>query len=213
VLYAYPAHFSDRLVETMRELLNVVPYLDIPLQHSHDDILLRMNRRGTNADIVRLIETLREKIDGVAIRTTFIVGFPGETEKHFEHLLDFMKRMCFDRVGMFAYCAEEGTPAATFPDQVPDEVKEARRDTAMQLQRGISLANNKRLIGKRLRALIEGESPGNQGVAIGRTYRDAPEIDGRIFVEDDSLRAGTMVDVEVTGAQEYDLVGKKVHET
>jgi ribosomal protein S12 methylthiotransferase len=213
VLYTYPAHFSDSLIETIRDLPNVVPYLDIPLQHSHDDILARMNRRGANADIVRLADKLRERIGGVAIRTTFIVGFPGETEAHFEHLLDFVKRMCFDRVGIFAYSAEEGTPAAAFADQVPDEVKEARRDTAMKVQREVSLAINKGLIGQKLRVLIESESTEDQGVAVGRTYRDAPEIDGHIFVEGRSPRAGTMIDVEVTAAEEYDLIGKRVDET
>jgi ribosomal protein S12 methylthiotransferase len=211
VLYTYPAHFSDNLIGTIRDLPNVLPYLDIPLQHSHDDMLARMNRRGTNAGIVRLMDELRESIDDVAIRTTFIIGFPGESEEHFEHLLDFIERMCFDRVGIFAYSAEKGTRAAEFVDQVPGEVRDARRDTAMELQRGISLANNKGLIGKKLRVLIESESPGNVGVAVGRTYRDAPEIDGCIFVEGCSpVAAGTMVDVEVTGAQEYDLMGKKV---
>jgi ribosomal protein S12 methylthiotransferase len=210
VLYTYPAHFSDDLIETIRDLPNVVPYVDVPLQHSHDDILARMNRRGTSADIVRLIEKLRDKIDGVAIRTTFIVGFPGETEEHFEHLLDFVGRMCFDRVGIFAHSAEEGTPAAAFGGQIPEEVKEARRDAAMELQRDVSLAINRRLVGRKLRVLIEGESPEDDGAAVGRTYRDAPEIDGQIFVEDSSLRAGTMIDVEVTGAEEYDLVGKRM---
>ena len=213
VLYTYPTHFSDSLIEASRDLPNVVPYVDIPLQHSHDDILARMNRRGTSADTAQLVEKLRNRISDVAIRTTFIVGFPGETESHFEHLLDFVERMCFDRVGIFAYSAEEGTAAVAFADQVPDEIKEARRDTAMKVQREVSLAINKGLIGRRLRVLIESESTEDQSVAVGRTYRDAPEIDGQIFVEGGSPRAGTMIDVEVTGAEEYDLNGKRVDET
>jgi ribosomal protein S12 methylthiotransferase len=217
VLYTYPAHFSQRLIETMRDLPNVVPYLDIPLQHSHDEILARMNRKGSSDDIRRLINTLRETIDGVAIRTTFIVGFPGERDRHFAHLMRFIERMRFDRAGVFTYSRENGTRAAGFPDQVPDEVKEARRAAAMSLQQEISLANNRRLIGERLTALIDGVCTlpvegvtEDQWFAVGRTYRDAPEIDGQIFVDADSLSAGTMVEVEVTGAEAYDLIGKKV---
>jgi len=217
ILYTYPAHFSERLIETIRDLPKVVPYLDIPLQHSHDEILARMNRKGGSDDIQHLVATLREKIDGVAIRTTFIVGFPGEQERHFAHLLRFIERMRFDRAGVFTYSRESGTRAAGFPDQVPDEVKEERRAAAMSLQREISLANNRRLIGTRLTALIDGlcalpveGSAEDQLRAVGRTYRDAPEIDGQIFVNDDSLPAGTMVEVEVTGAEAYDLFGKKV---
>ena len=217
LLYTYPAHFSERLIETMRDLPNVVPYLDIPLQHSHDEILARMNRQGTSDEIVRLIDTLREKLDGVAIRTTFIVGFPGEKEEHFQHLLSFLDRMRFDHVGVFTYSPEKGTPAAEFRDQVPDEIKEARRHAAMSLQGDISLANNRRLIGARLTALVDGacsrpvgDSTESRWFAVGRTYRDAPEIDGQIFVDDDSLAAGTMVDVEVTGAEAYDLIAKRV---
>jgi len=217
VLYTYPTHFSERLVETMRDLPNVVPYLDIPLQHSHDEILARMNRKSGSDEIRRLIDTLRETIGGVAIRTTFIVGFPGERERHFAHLMRFIERMRLDRAGVFTYWRESGTRAAAFPDQVHDEVKEARRAAAMSLQQEISLENNRRLIGTRLTALIDGvcaspveDSTEDQWCVVGRTYRDAPEIDGQIFVDDDSLAAGTMVEVEVTGAQAYDLIGRKV---
>ena len=210
VLYTYPDHFTDRLVDAIRDLPNVVPYLDIPLQHSHDEILARMNRRGTSEEIERLIDTLRERINGVAIRTTFIVGFPGEEERHFEHLLDFMERTRFDHVGIFSYSPEEGTPAAAFPDQVPVPVKEARRDVAMRLQSGISLANNRRLIGEKLTVLIEAPSSDREGFAVGRTYRDAPEIDGQMYVVGESLSTGTMVEVEVTDAEAYDLIGKRV---
>jgi ribosomal protein S12 methylthiotransferase len=210
ILYTYPTHFSNHLIETIRDLPKVVHYLDIPLQHSHDDILARMNRRGTNADITRLINRLRETIHGITIRTTFMVGFPGETEKHFEHLLDFMERMCFDHVGIFAYSAEQGTKAALFPEQVPEPVKQERRDAAMRLQNAISLASNKRLVGRRFRVLIDSASSERKRFALGRTYRDAPEIDGRTFVQGNDLLPGTMVDVEITGAEAYDLIGKRV---
>lgn len=212
VLYTYPDHFTDALVDAMRDLPNVVPYLDIPLQHSHDEILARMNRRGSSGEIERLIDTLREKMDGVAIRTTFIAGFPGEEERHFEHLLDFIERTRFDHVGIFMYSPEEGTAAAAFPDQVPEQIKEARRNAAMELQHGISLANNKSLIGEKMTVLIEAPSSDREGFAVGRTYRDAPEIDGQIFVDDESLAAGTMVEVEVTDAEAYDLIGKRVQQ-
>lgn len=212
VLYTYPDHFSDRLIDAIRDLPNVVPYLDIPLQHSHDEILARMNRRGTSEEIERLIDKLRERINGVAIRTTFIVGFPGETERHFEHLMSFIERTRFDHVGIFAYSPEEGTPAAAFADQVLGPVKEARRDRAMRLQNEISLANNRGLIGKTLTVLIEAPSSDREGCAVGRTYRDAPEIDGQIYVAGQSLTAGTMVEVEVTDAEAYDLIGKRVQQ-
>jgi ribosomal protein S12 methylthiotransferase len=217
VLYAYPAHFSERLIETMRDLPNVVPYLDIPLQHSHDEILARMNRKGSSDDIRRLVGTLREKIDGIAIRTTFIVGFPGERERHFRHLMRFIEQMRFDRAGVFTYSRENGTPAARFPDQVPEKVKESRRAAVMSLQQEISLENNRRLIGTRLTALIDGVSDRpvegstkSRWFAVGRTYRDAPEIDGQIWVDDDSVPAGTMAEVEVTDAEAYDLIGRKI---
>ncbi len=213
VLYTYPDRFTASLIEAMRDLANVVPYLDIPLQHSHDEILARMNRRGTSDEIDRLIGTLRENIDGIALRTTFIVGFPGEEERHFEHLLDFIERTRFDHVGIFTYSPEEGTAAAAFPDQVPDRTKEARRDEAMRLQNKISLANNRRLIGERMTVLIEASASDREGFAVGRTYRDAPEIDGQIYVVGESVAAGTMVEVEVTGAEAYDLTGKKVRDS
>jgi len=212
VLYTYPDHFTDALIDAIRDLPNVVPYLDIPLQHSHDEILARMNRRGSSGQIERLIDMLREKIDGVAIRTTFIVGFPGEEERHFEHLLGFIERTRFDHVGIFTYSPEEGTAAAAFPGQVPEQIKEARRNAAMELQHGISLANNGRLVGDEMTVLIEAPSSDREGFAVGRTYRDAPEIDGQIFVDDQSLAAGTMVEVEVTDAEAYDLIGKRVQQ-
>ena len=213
VLYTYPDRFSARLIETMRDLPNIVPYLDIPLQHSHDEILARMNRRGTSGEIDRLIDTLRENIAGIALRTTFIVGFPGEEDRHFEHLLDFIERTRFDHVGIFTYSPEDGTAAAAFPHQVPDRTKEERRDEAMRLQNEISLANNQRLIGEKITVLIEASASDREGFAVGRTYRDAPEIDGQIYVDGEFLAAGTMVEVEVTGAEAYDLIGKKVKDS
>jgi len=212
VLYTYPDRFTARLIDAMRDLPNVVPYLDIPLQHSHDEILARMNRRGTTDEMERLIDTLRENIDGIALRTTFIVGFPGEEERHFEHLLDFIERTRFDHVGIFAYSPEEGTAAAAFPDQVPEGTKEARIDEAMRLQNRISLANNKRLISERMTVLIEASASEREGFAVGRTYRDAPEIDGQIYVDGEFLAAGTLVEVEVTDAEAYDLIGKRVQQ-
>jgi ribosomal protein S12 methylthiotransferase len=203
LMYAYPGYVTPRLIELMAERAPILPYLDIPLQHAHPATLRRM-RRPANVDWVRkTIAALRSSMPDIAIRTTFIVGYPGETEEEFQALLDFVQDMQFDRVGVFSYSFEPGTPSAGLPDQAPDEVKVERRDRLMALQQGISLARNQAFVGRTLDVLMEGQG---DGLSIGRSFRDAPEIDGLVFIEGDAP-LGEIVPVRITGALEYDLSG------
>jgi ribosomal protein S12 methylthiotransferase len=203
LMYTYPQHISSALVDIMASQENVCRYIDMPLQHSHPDVLRRMRRSPNTAQVRELIHQLREAMPDIALRTTFIVGYPGETEAEFEHLMGFMEEIAFDKVGVFPYSPEEGTPAASLPDQVPDEVKEERFHQAMLLQQGISEARNQAQVGRRLKVLIEGHG---DGISVGRTYRDAPEIDGLVFVSGE-VDDNQFVDVEIVEAMEYDLVG------
>jgi len=206
VMYAYPGCVTHRLVETMARHPQILPYLDIPLQHAHPSVLKRM-LRPANVDWVReTIAGLRELMPDIAIRTTFIVGYPGETEAEFGALLDFLQEMQFDRVGAFTYWMEPGTPAARLPNQVPDEVRDERYNRLMEVQQGISLARNLAQVGRTVKVLIEGEGDGK---SFGRSYRDAPEVDGLVIV-DEALSVGDMLTVRITGAMEYDLVGVAV---
>ena len=203
VLYTYPDTVDDELVATLRDEPKVCEYLDLPLQHINARILKRMNRRGDPQSIRALLRDCREK--GMFLRTTFMVGFPGETEEEFEELLDFVKEIRFDRLGAFAYSPEEGTAAADMPDQVPDEVKQERLERLMQLQQGISLELNKRRVGEVCEVLVEGF----EGLTYyGRSMREAPEIDGKVFfISERELEPGQYVRVRITGAEEYDLQG------
>lgn len=210
LMYAYPGAVTDRLIEVMATNDKVVKYLDIPLQHAHPDTLRRM-RRPSNIDwVYRTIGKMRAAIPGLAVRTTFIVGFPGETDAEFDALMQFVEEMQFDRVGVFTYSFEANTPSGQMPDQVPVEIAEARRDALMRRQQQISLAKNHRFVGATLTTLIEGNDP-EQEISVGRTYRDAPEVDGLVIVEG-TLPAGEMVPVKVTGALEYDLTGMVLQE-
>jgi len=210
VMYAYPALVNDELLEVMAAEPKICRYLDIPLQHVSDAILTRMNRRGKRKDITTLVRQMRTAVPGITLRTSFIVGFPGETEEDFRELLDFMKTVRFDRVGVFTYSPEEGTPAAGMSGQVPEEVKAARKESAMLLQRKISLERNRAKVGRELTVLVEGRT-GGKGVFYGRSEGDAPEIDGKVFVRAGrDLSAGELVRVRVTGAREYDLEGAPV---
>ncbi len=207
ILYCYPEEITEDLICAIRQEPKVLPYLDMPVQHASDRILKRMARRTTRADLEQIIRHLREEIPGIALRTTLIVGFPGETDEDFEELVTFVKEMKFDRLGVFTYSREEGTPAASFPDQIPEEVKQQRRDTIMALQQEISREKNQSLVGKTFEVITEGYLP-DDGVYTGRTYRDAPGVDGLVFFESDAdLLSGTMADVKITGASEYDLTG------
>jgi ribosomal protein S12 methylthiotransferase len=203
IMYAYPGAVTDRLIETMATRPQVLHYLDIPLQHGSRQTLLRM-RRPANIDwCYRTIEKMRTAMPDLAIRTTFIVGYPGETEAEFAELKQFVRDLQFDRVGVFTYSFEENTPSAEQPNHVPEEVKQARRDELMELQQGISLAKNQAQVGKTLNVLVEGHG---DGLTIARSYRDAPEIDGYVILEGDAP-VGAMIPVRITGAMNYDLVG------
>lgn len=204
VLYSYPQHITSRLVDVMAAHEQVCHYLDMPIQHSHPEVLRRMRRSPDITGVRRLIATLRQRIPDIALRTTFIVGYPGETEQEFAHLLDFMQEMTFDKVGVFAYSWEAGTPAATMPDQVPEQVKEERFHRAMELQQGISLARNKAQVGRILPVLIEGQG---DGISVGRSYRDAPAIDGMVLIRG-TVSPGEMVPARIVQGLEYDLVGE-----
>jgi len=203
LMYAYPQHITPRLIEVMARHPQVCHYLDLPLQHAHPDTLRRMNRPPGVDSVRRLIAALRRAMPDIALRTAFIVGYPGETEEEFQALLDFVEEMAFDRVGVFTYSREEGTSAAALPGQIPDRVKEERYQRLMELQQGISLARNQQMIGRTLDVLVEGSG---EGLSVGRSYRDAPEVDGLVLVRDE-LPLGEIVPVLITGAMEHDLIG------
>jgi ribosomal protein S12 methylthiotransferase len=203
VMYAYPGYVTDRLIEVMATRKQVLPYLDMPLQHAHPKTLYRM-RRPSNIDWVhRTLGKMRSAIPNLAIRTTFIVGYPGETEEEYQTLVDFVKEIRFDRVGTFQFSFEPGTTSEPLGDPIPAEVKQERFERLMELQQGISLQVNQAYVGKRLDVLVEGR---DKGIAIGRSYRDAPEIDGLVFIEGNA-QIGDIVPVRISGAMAYDLTG------
>jgi ribosomal protein S12 methylthiotransferase len=202
LMYAYPGHVSQRLIEVMAAHDQVCHYLDLPLQHGHPDTLARMRRPHHVDKLLRWIESFRSAMPDAALRTTFIVGYPGETEAEFQGLLDFMQAVQFDRVGVFTFSREPGTPAYDLPDQVPDEVKQERYQRAMELQQSISLARNQAQLGRRLKVLVDGAG---DGVSVARSYRDAPEIDGFVVIEQE-LPVGQILPALVTGAMAYDLI-------
>jgi ribosomal protein S12 methylthiotransferase len=206
ILYAYPGYVTDRLIEVMAKYPQITPYLDMPLQHAHPAALRRM-RRPANVDwVYRTLEKMRKALPDLALRTTFIIGYPGETEEEFETLLDFIDEIRFDKVGAFKFSFEPGTASEPLGDPVPEEVKQERFERLMELQQGISLERNQALVGKTLDVLIEG---GSKGISLGRSYRDAPEIDGMVIVEG-KIPVGQMVPVRITGGMAYDLVGAPV---
>ncbi len=202
IMYASPLHVTERLIQALSSIPQICHYLDIPLQHAHPEILKRMRRPYTAERVIKLIEEIRQAVPDIAIRTTFIVGYPGETEEAFRYLVDFVEKMAFDRVGIFIYSREEGTPAASLPDQIPQEVKEERYRELMTIQQRISYRKNQQLVGKEMEILVEGY--GN-GLSVGRSYRDAPEIDGLVLVEG-KIPPGEMITVRIIKALEYDLI-------
>ncbi len=203
IMYAYPGYVTDELIETMAIHPQVLPYLDMPLQHAHPDTLKRM-RRPANMDWVhRTLEKMRKAIPELALRTTFIVGYPGETEEEFGALMDFVESTRFDRVGTFQFSFEEGTASEPLGDPVPEEVKNERLARLMSAQQQISMERNQAWVGKTLDVLIEGQG---DGISLGRSYRDAPEIDGMIVIEEE-LPIGDMLPIRITGAMTYDLTG------
>ena len=211
ILYAFPGYVTDRLIDVMANHPQILPYLDIPLQHAHPDTLTRM-RRPANMDWVRAtIAKMRTALPKLAIRTTFILGYPGETEAEFQTLLDFVEELRFDRVGAFQFSFEPGTASEPLGDPVPAGVKEERYERLMALQQNISLQINQSYVGQTLDVLVEGL---DNGIAIGRSFRDAPEIDGLVFIEaggskkpSEQLTIGSLIPVKITGAMAYDLTG------
>lgn len=213
LLYCYPEEITDELIAEIKTNPKVCHYLDMPIQHTEDAVLKRMGRRTNHKQLKELIEKLRREIDDIAIRTTLIAGFPGETEEEHEELMYFINEASFDRLGAFAYSREEGTAAAEMEGQIPEKQKEAWRDEIMELQQEITADGNKEMVGRKIRVLIDGYMPDNE-VYAGRTYRDAPDVDGYIFVHSDrKLMSGDMIDVLVTGAYEYDLTGDEINES
>jgi ribosomal protein S12 methylthiotransferase len=202
LMYTFPGHITPRLIETLARYPQVVHYIDVPLQHAHPEMLKRMKR--PNLDVTReMLDALRAALPDLAIRTTFIVGYPGETEEEYAALLEFLEEQQFDRVGVFEFSREDGTLAATLPDQVPGKTKKYRRERAMALQQKISLAKNQQCIGREMRVLVEGFG---EGMTIARSYRDAPEVDGVVLIQKE-LPLGEFARVKITRAMEYDLIG------
>ncbi|MCR5012402.1 MAG: 30S ribosomal protein S12 methylthiotransferase RimO [Lachnospiraceae bacterium] len=207
ILYGYPEEIDTELIKEMAENPKVCHYIDMPIQHSEDGILKRMGRRTSRADLVRVINGLRSSVPDICIRTTLITGFPGETEEDFLGLREFVKEMKFDRLGVFTYSREEGTGADKMPDQVPDEIKEARRDEIMALQQEIVFEKNENRCGQVLDCIVEGRIP-EDNILVCRSYMDAPNVDGFVFVETDmDPMSGTPLKVKITGADGYDLIG------
>ncbi|MGD0709122.1 MAG: 30S ribosomal protein S12 methylthiotransferase RimO [Anaerolineaceae bacterium] len=206
ILYAYPGYVTDSLIEVMANNHQILPYLDIPLQHAHPDVLRRMKRPADVEWVYRTLAKMRRAIPNLALRTTFIVGYPGETEAEFQTLMDFISEIKFDHVGVFPFSFELGTASESLGDPIPDEVKNERTARLMELQESISLAKNQTLVGKTLDILIEGN---DKDISIGRSYRDAPEIDGLTIIEGQAP-VGKIVKTRITGAMVHDLSGQLV---
>lgn len=208
ILYCYPEEITDELIQVMKEEKKICHYLDLPIQHASDAILKRMGRRTSKAQLEEIIAKLRKEIPDITLRTTLITGFPGETEEQHEELMEFVDEMEFDRLGVFTYSPEEDTPAALMDDQIEEEVKEDRQAELMELQQDIAFDLAEDMIGKEVLVLIEGKVA-DENAYVGRTYKDAPNVDGLIFVNtEEELMSGDFARVKVTGALEYDLIGE-----
>ena len=203
ILYAYPGYVTDELIEVMATYEQILPYLDMPLQHAHPAALRRMKRPANMDWIFNTLADMRVTMPDLALRTTFIVGYPGETEEEFQTLMDFIEEIRFDRVGAFQFSFEPGTTSESLGDPIPEEVKQERWERLMERQQNISLERNQSYVGKILDVLIEGQG---DGLSLGRSYRDAPEIDGMVIIEDE-IPIGSMVPARITGAMAYDLTG------
>lgn len=211
LLYLYPDNITDELIYSIKNNEKVVKYVDIPLQHINNQILKKMNRKTSKEEIINLIKKLRKEIPNIIIRTTFIVGFPGEKEVHFKELYDFIKDIKFDRLGVFTYSREEGTPAYSFDNQIAEDIKEDRRNQLMEIQQGISYSLNKEKVGNIYIALVE--EIYEKGLYIGRTYMDSPDIDGIVYIKSDKeVELGQYVYVKINDYLEYDLIGEIVYE-
>ena len=206
VMYLYPMHMDDQLIDVIASGKKILPYLDLPLQHINDEVLRRMRRRVTREETERLLDRLRQRIEGLVLRTTFIAGFPGETDEQFEELVQFVERQRFERLGAFAYSEEPGTPAADLDGPLPEEVRNARRDRLLAAQQDIAFAWNESQVGRKMDVILDAAVPGQPNVFVGRTYADAPEIDGTVYVTGEKLKAGQIVACEVVASQSYDLI-------
>lgn len=212
ILYCYPEEIYPELIQTIKEQPKICHYLDLPIQHASTRVLKKMGRRTSKKQLINIVRTLRKEIPDIVLRTTLITGFPGETKQDHEELLNFIDEFEFDRLGVFTYSPEEGTPAAGFADQIPDEIKEERQAELMELQQDISVDKGLQKIGQELLVLIEGKVA-DENAYVGRTYADAPGVDGFIFVDTgELLMSGDFVRVKVTGALEYDLIGELADE-
>ena len=208
ILYCYPEEIYDELIQTIKEEPKICNYLDLPIQHGSDGILKRMGRRTTKQELVDIIGKLRSEIPDICLRTTLITGFPGETQEQHEELMDFIDEMEFERLGVFTYSPEEDTPAAVMPDQIDEEVKLDRQAELMELQQEIAFDNAQEMIGREVLVMVEGKVA-DENAYVGRTYRDAPNVDGLIFINtDEELLSGDFARVKVTGAVDYDLIGE-----
>ena len=208
ILYCYPEEITEELIQVMKEEPKVCHYLDLPIQHANDEILKRMGRRTSRQQLIDIIGKLRREIPDICLRTTLITGFPGETKEQHEELMDFVDEMEFDRLGVFTYSPEEDTPAALMPDQIDEEIKEERQAELMELQQDIAFDNAQDMVGREVLVMIEGKVA-DENAYVGRTYRDAPNVDGLIFINtDEELLSGDFARVKVTGAVDYDLIGE-----
>lgn len=210
ILYTHPAHYSGELIAAIKDEDKICKYLDLPIQHINDGILAMMNRRTTKKDIAGLLKKLRKNIPGLVLRTSVIVGFPTETDEVFRELLDFVRDTRFDRLGAFIYSKEDGTKASKFEGQVAEDVKQARYDELMKLQQGISQEINRSSLGRTIEVLIDERSQEDKNIFLARTYGDAPEVDGNVYVSGPYLKAGEFKKVRITDVLEYDLVGEAI---
>jgi len=210
LMYLYPAHITDELIEAVAGGSKVLPYLDLPLQHINDEVLRRMRRQISRDETERLLDRLRGRIDSLVLRTTLMTGFPGETEAQFEELLDFVKRRRFERLGVFAFCNEPGTPSEELDGRVSEEVKQTRRDRLMAAQQEIAFAWNASQVGKRRDVLIDRCISAEENAYVGRGHADAPEVDGQIYVTGEGLAPGQIVPCEVVAVEGYDLIGVRL---
>ena len=208
ILYCYPEEITDELIQVIKEEPKICKYLDMPIQHSSDNILKRMGRRTTRQELVDVITKLRNNIPDIALRTTLITGFSGETEEDIDDLLDFVDTMEFDRLGVFTYSPEEGTPAASMTDQIPENIKEERRNRIMELQQEVSLDKSADMVGRVIPVMVEGKITDDDAY-VGRSYKDAPNVDGYVFINTNAqLMSGQIINVCITGSMEYDLIGE-----
>jgi ribosomal protein S12 methylthiotransferase len=212
LMYFYPMYVTDELIDTIAKSKRIVPYLDMPLQHASDRMLRRMQRRVNRQETESLLAKLRERIPNLVMRTTLIAGFPGETDADFDELVEFVDQQRFERLGVFTYSLEPDTPAARLPDHVPEEVMQQRRDQLMAMQQEVAFAWNEAQIGRRLDVLIDSAVPDEKNAWIGRSYADAPDVDGVVYVTGERLSAGSLVPCEIVGYSGYDLVAAAVGE-